>query len=204
VVNGAHADPIDDHYEVLQLSPNADTETIHRVFRLMAQRYHPDNCDTGNTELFRSVKEAYEVLSNPQQRASYDAQLGDRRQIRFKIFQTWQSSRGVEAEKRKRHGILALLYGKRQTEPRQPSISLHELEDMLGCPKEHLEFSLWFLKENKRIIRSDNNHFTITCEGVVAVEAEELNAEPGYPQLLPGASTHGQKTASSHKETASP
>ena len=29
-----------DYYEIMQLSPNADTETVHRVYRLLAQRYH--------------------------------------------------------------------------------------------------------------------------------------------------------------------
>ena len=32
-----------DYYEVLQVSRNADFETIERVFRLLAKRYHPDN-----------------------------------------------------------------------------------------------------------------------------------------------------------------
>ena len=39
-----------DYYEVLQVNEKADPETIHRVFRLMAQRFHPDNGETGNAE----------------------------------------------------------------------------------------------------------------------------------------------------------
>jgi hypothetical protein len=31
-----------DYYEVLQISPNAEQETLHRVYRLLAQRLHPD------------------------------------------------------------------------------------------------------------------------------------------------------------------
>ena len=42
-----------DHYEVLQLSPNADAATIHRVVRLFAQRYHPDHRETGDSSRFR-------------------------------------------------------------------------------------------------------------------------------------------------------
>jgi len=34
-----------DYYEDLQISPIADLETIERVFRLLAKRYHPDNKD---------------------------------------------------------------------------------------------------------------------------------------------------------------
>src|SRR5689334_9909324 len=64
-----------DHYELLQVSSNAEPETIQRVFRLLAQRYHPDNPETGNAGLFRDVRTAYEVLINPEERAAYDAKL---------------------------------------------------------------------------------------------------------------------------------
>jgi DnaJ-class molecular chaperone len=32
-----------DHYDTLQVSANADLDTIHRVYRMLAQRFHPDN-----------------------------------------------------------------------------------------------------------------------------------------------------------------
>lgn len=54
-----------DYYEVLQISPNADQETVHRVYRIQAQRFHPDNLETGDAGKFRAVAEAYQVLSNP-------------------------------------------------------------------------------------------------------------------------------------------
>jgi len=44
-----------DHYEVLQISPNADVETIRRVYRMQAQRFHPDNLESGNAEAFRGI-----------------------------------------------------------------------------------------------------------------------------------------------------
>ena len=37
-----------DYYEFLQISPHADYETIHRVYRYLASRFHPDNPDTGD------------------------------------------------------------------------------------------------------------------------------------------------------------
>lgn len=51
-----------DYYEVLQISPKADNETIHRVFRMQAARYHPDNKQTGNAERFRMLTRIYETL----------------------------------------------------------------------------------------------------------------------------------------------
>ena len=62
-----------DYYEAMQLSPNADQETIARVYRLLAARYHPDHRETGNSEKFIRLSEAYKILSDPEKRARYDA-----------------------------------------------------------------------------------------------------------------------------------
>ena len=50
--------PVQDYYEFLQISPNADAETIHRVYRFLAARLHPDNSETGHEENFRLLKGA--------------------------------------------------------------------------------------------------------------------------------------------------
>ena len=162
-----------DYYEVLQVSRRADGDTIRRVFHVLAQRYHPDNKETGNDKLFRQVVEANAVLSDPERRAAHDVQLANENKVRFKIFDNLQSTQGVQAEIRKRQGILRLLYAKRLTDPHEPAMRGRDFAEMLGCPLEHLEFCLWFLKENKLITRSDNNHFEITWQGVTAFEAEE-------------------------------
>lgn len=61
-----------DCYEVMQLSPNADGETISRVYRLLAARCHPDNRETGDSEKFIRLSEAYQILSDPEKRVRYD------------------------------------------------------------------------------------------------------------------------------------
>jgi curved DNA-binding protein CbpA len=61
-----------DYYEDLQVSSNADIETIERVYRLLAKRYHPDNNGSGNTEKFTRITEAYKVLTDPEKRAAFD------------------------------------------------------------------------------------------------------------------------------------
>jgi curved DNA-binding protein CbpA len=61
-----------DYYEFLQISPHANLDTIHRVYRFLAARFHPDNPESGDPELFRNVRTAYEVLSDPKRRAEYD------------------------------------------------------------------------------------------------------------------------------------
>ena len=54
-----------DHYEILQVSQTADTETIERVYRLLAKRYHPDNSTSGDPEQFNVLRRSYDVLTNP-------------------------------------------------------------------------------------------------------------------------------------------
>ena len=176
-----------DYYESLQLSPTAHPDTIHRIYRILAQRYHPDNHETGDTEIFRAITEAYQILSDPQRRAAYDVQHRDNRRLSWKIFDQSNSTQGIEAERRKRHGILQLLYRKRISQPDLPGMTLKDFEDLLGVPKEHLEFSLWFLRENQCVHRTDNGRHSITVKGVEL--AESMSAERRHePLILPSAS----------------
>jgi len=173
-----------DYYDVLQLSPKADPDTIHRVYRMLAQRYHPDNQESGDQEQFRQILEAYRVLSDPEKRAAYDANLVRTRQLRWKIFDQPAAAQGKEAEKRKRSGVLAVLYAQRLNQPHTPTLSIPELEDLLGCPREHLEFTFWYLREAGCIVRSDNGKFTITMKGVDLVEDSDTTATLRDDRLL--------------------
>jgi curved DNA-binding protein len=63
-----------DYYEILGLPRDASNDEIKRVFRRLARQYHPDlnPGDKQAEEKFKSIGEAYEVLSDPTQRAEYD------------------------------------------------------------------------------------------------------------------------------------
>ena len=74
-----------DYYEDLQVSPNADLETIERVYRLLAKRYHPDNSVTGNSDKFSIITTAYKVLSDIEKRAAFDAKYEDARNHKLNI-----------------------------------------------------------------------------------------------------------------------
>jgi DnaJ domain/PilZ domain len=172
-----------DYYEVLQVSRRAEADTIRRVYHLMAQRYHPDNIETGNDDLFRQLVKANEVLSDPARRAAFDLQLASHDQARLHLFENWQGTRGVQAEVVKRQAILRLLYNQRFTDADRPWIVLRDFENLMGCPREHLEFSFWVLREGKLVTRGDNARYEITYQGVAAVEAEETGGEP--PAIFP-------------------
>jgi curved DNA-binding protein len=167
-----------DYYETLQISPNADPDTIHRVYRILAQRYHPDNQETGDSENFHILSEAYRHLSDPELRAAYDVQHREERRLTWKIFDQTNSTQGIEAERGKRQGVLSLLYRKRVAQPDQPFMTLKEFEDLLGVPREHLEFGLWYLKEGQYVQRSDNGRHSITLKGVDLVETWSERREP--------------------------
>ena len=161
-----------DHYETLQISKNADHDTVNRVFRLLAQRFHPDNPDTGNEEQFRRIHEAYLVLSDPEKRAQYD--------IFHETFQKerWQFvaaggpvDNDFAFEQHFRFVVLEILYARRRTEPERPSLSQLDLSRLTGRPREHLEFTIWYLIQRDLVSRNDQSSLMITAGGVDFVEA---------------------------------
>jgi DnaJ-domain-containing protein 1 len=174
-----------DFYEVLQVSRQADFDTIRRVFHILAQRYHPDNLDTGSDPHFRQVVTAHSILCDPAQRAAYDVQLAAEDKTRYKIFDSLQSTIGVQAEIRKREGILRILYAKRLTDTHQASMAAWEIAQMLACPLEHLQFAFWMLSEQQLLRRADNNSFMITVRGVETFEDEQANFSKMHLPALP-------------------
>jgi curved DNA-binding protein CbpA len=156
-----------DYYEALQLSPNADSDTIQRVYRLLARRFHPDNADTGNESRFRQIHDAYTILSDPESRAKYDVFHQHQRQDRWKIASsTLHGESDFELERIVRLTVLEMLYMKRRNDPRNPGIFSLDLEELTGRPREHLEFTVWFLLQKKHVHRDDNSRLVITAEGV--------------------------------------
>ena len=63
-----------DHYEMLDVSPDATDEEIKRAYRRLARTHHPDaNPDDPDAETrFKEIAAAYEVLGDHERRARYD------------------------------------------------------------------------------------------------------------------------------------
>jgi curved DNA-binding protein len=159
-----------DYYELLQINPNAELETINRVYKMLATRHHPDNVETGDLDKFLTLKQAYETLSNPSLRAEYDARYEQRNTGPIEIFELKEFSIGVEGEANRRMGILCLLYTRRRSNPDDPGLSLLEFESMMSVPREHLLFTMWYLKEHNCVRQDDASDYVITGEGVDYVE----------------------------------
>ena len=116
------------------------------------------------------LSEANRILSDPELRAGYDARHREAKRLHWKIFDQARAATGQEAEKRKRQGILSLLHAKTLEDPERGAIGLLVFEELLGCPREHLQAALWYLKGKGLIERADNGRYTITVEGFDAVE----------------------------------
>jgi curved DNA-binding protein len=161
-----------DHYEVLQISATADPDTIHRVYRLLAQRFHPDNFETGNAAKFRELCTAYDVLKDPEQRAKYDVQYEQHRQQRWRLVQAGDDSEhDFQSEQMARATVLEVLYTRRRLEPQRPGIFIVDLEALTGRPRESLEFTLWYLINKQFVDRGDNSQLLITAAGVDYLES---------------------------------
>ena len=159
-----------DYYEDLQLNSNADLETIERVYRLLAKRYHPDNSATGNSEKFRIITSAYKVLSDVEKRAAFDAKYEDARNHKLKVMSKVFSSEELENDQQVRHAILSILYADRRQNPSDSGVGSWRLEQLLGWPEKILEFHIWYLKEKGWIQRVDTGGYAITASGVEIVE----------------------------------
>ena len=62
-----------DYYDVLGLSKGASDDDIKKAYRKLAKQYHPDINKAPDAEAkFKEINEAYEVLSDPQKKATYD------------------------------------------------------------------------------------------------------------------------------------
>ena len=61
-----------DYYEILGVPRDASQEDIQKAFRKLAHKYHPDKKE-GDVNKFKEINEAYQVISNKEKRAQYDA-----------------------------------------------------------------------------------------------------------------------------------
>ena len=197
-----------DYYDVLQLSPTADQETIDRVYRMLAKRYHPDNHATGNPDKFRLVAEAHRVLSDPEQRATFDVKREENRASALKTVDEAVDLNTFAGDHRIFEGILSLLYISRRRDAQKGGMGIVQLERLLGCAAQHLEFHTWYLRQKGWIEHLENGQLTITANGVDRVMAanglilspDRLLTEKNQSQNDPAGSSEGHTALYSHRD----
>ena len=169
-----------DYYELLQLSPNADTETIERIFRHLAKKFHPDHTESPDTDRFSQIVEAHRTLADPEIRAGYD--------VRYQEY--WNQKWGLAAEAScqsafgddqvTRERLLSLLYVQRRRNMNHPGMGELEIARLLGSPPELVDFHLWYLKGKGWVERLESGYFAVSAPGVDQVEQSRLRLSPDH------------------------
>ena len=163
------------HYESLEVSPSASFETVERVFRYLAKRYHPDASEHGDIQKFTRIAEAYEVLGDPAKRASFDNELGNQRVSEVEIV---EGTGTIGDDTADRHRLLSLFYAQRRQSIKKPGLGMNTVEQLMGIPVEVLDFHVWFFREKGWIQREEGGAISITADGVEKLEASaELQEE---------------------------
>jgi len=119
----------------LQVSRHADMDAIHRVFHVLAQRYHPDNMQTGDQDKFDAVNLAYEVLSDAALRAEFDKLKGGGEEKAEFNFSGLDFFTALGRETALRATLLCILYDRRRLKPFTPGLSMRRVEAMLGVAR---------------------------------------------------------------------
>lgn len=166
-------------YDLLQVTPSAHPTIIRYAYRFLAGIYHPDNAETGNSEIFRQISEAFKTLSDGGKRAAYDAHLGP---LLKQGADAAAQAAGPQAGPGKplphiektslsyneielRLAILQLLLQARKKRVQTGGCSAKTLMDVLGVDMGEMEFALWYLREKGHVERQEAQ-FMITVSGV--------------------------------------
>jgi DnaJ-domain-containing protein 1 len=185
-----------DHYVVLGIDPKANSEAIREAYANLADRYRPGNRETGDPEKFEAINMAFEVLSDPTLRASFDRLKAPAKEEEVKpqfsglaFFEALKQGADLRA------AVLCILYDRRRSNPFKPSLSIRHLEGMLQVTTEELNFALWYLKQRLLVMNDDKSSLQITVDGM-----DYLEKNPPAPDRIIAC----MKTESVQQQSAEP
>jgi curved DNA-binding protein CbpA len=176
-----------DHYAFLGVDPRADLEVIKAAHAKLAEKFHPDNRETGDEEKLNGVNLALEILSDPSLRAEFDKIKGiskDEGDLKFSGVGFF-TALGREAALRAT--VLCILYDRRRLKPFTPGLSIRITESMLEVSSEELYFALWYLKQRGFVFSDDKSNLQITVDGMDYLENNKPLPESVLPFFKPTA-----------------
>jgi len=182
-----------DHYEVLGIDPKAISETIQRAYAQLAKKYHPNTPGTGDPEKFEALNLAYEVLSDPELRASFDKVKGVGHEEGPPKFSGQEFFDALGRETVLRSALLCVLYDRRHKNPYKPSISMRHIEGILEANTEEMTTALWYLKQRGLVVSDDKSSLQITVDGMDFLESHRPSPEEVMP-LIKDSAVGGSQT----------
>lgn len=164
-----------DHYAILGVDPKAGAAAIQAAYAKLAEKYGPENIESGDPEKLEAVSLAFEVLSDPSLRSSFDKLKGiDEGEAHFSgapFFEALEHGAEVRA------AVLCILYDCRRSKPFKPSLSIRHLESMLKVTTDELNFALWYLRQRAFVVNDDKSSLQITVQGMDHLESNPPAAE---------------------------
>ena len=167
-----------DYYDLLQLSPNADTDIIERIFRHLAKKSHPDSSEHADFERFQLIVQAHRTLVDPETRAGYDVKYQEYWNRKWRLPAEARDGSAFNDDHVTRERLLSLLYVQRRRNMKNPGLGEHEVSRLLNTPPELVEFHFWYLRAKGWVERLLSGHLAITAEGVDQVEQQQLRLMP--------------------------
>ncbi len=183
-----------DHYQILGVETRCDSETIQRAYAKLAEKYHPErNLETGDFDQYEAVTLAYEILSDPALRKEFDnvkgigAEADAPRFSGVAFFESFARDAGL------RSALLCILCDRRRVNPLKPGLLMRQVEKMLVCKEEELDFALWYLKLRGLVSVNDKSTLTITADGVDFIETGRASIDAVMPFMRPDSLTDAEK-----------
>lgn len=171
----------EDYYETLGIDPKSDSETVQKAYLRLAQRFHPSNSDTGDKEKFETVNRAYEILADPAARREFDRIKGVGEEEGAPRFSGLAFFEALGRDAGLRAALLSVLYDRRRHKPFAPSLSMRQIENIIGATTDELGFALWYLKQRNLAVSDDKSSLQITVDGMDFLESNRPSAEVVMP-----------------------
>jgi curved DNA-binding protein len=186
-----------DHYAVLGIDPKANSEAIQQAYSKLAQKYYPNNTETGDPEKFEAINLAYEVLADPQQRILFDKVKGVGQDEGSPKFTGPGFFDALGRETTVRAAILCVLYDRRINKPTAPSLSMRHLELIVEATDVQLTSALWYLKQRGLVMSDDKSSLQVTADGMDFLETNPPLPEDVMPLIKPAAIAFPQRQVES-------
>lgn len=169
--------PFVDYYAILRVHPECDARTLEIAYRKLAKLYHPDHPDTADTEMFNAVIEAYRALKDHGRRLAYDAQYSAHTGFAFSAEDSILAEERTALSDAEVHAeILMALYKRRRERAREPGLGGFELQRLIDCSDEAMDFHCWYLKAKGFVETTDSGALAITIAGVDHVISSSRSA----------------------------